>query len=78
LETRETSCVSRTAKPLFIPVVHSPSRVVRHVAALELPSQEGKALSRETRDSVGAHLSKEARSGAVRHVTAPELTLARR
>jgi hypothetical protein len=78
LETRKTSCVSKAAKPLFIPMVHSPPRAVGHVAVLELPSQEGRAPSRGTRDSVGAHLSKEARSGAARHVTAPELTLARR
>jgi hypothetical protein len=40
-----------------------------HVAALELPSQEGRARSPETRGSAGAHLSKEARFGAVGHVT---------
>jgi hypothetical protein len=50
---------------------------VRHVVAPELPSQKGKNRSRGTRDNVGAHLSKEARSGAVGHVAAPELTSAR-
>jgi hypothetical protein len=78
LETREPSYVPRAAKPFFIPVVHSPPGAVGHVAAPELPSQEGTILSRGTHDSAGAHQSKEARSGAERHVTAPELTSARR
>jgi hypothetical protein len=60
LETRE----SRVAKSFFIHVVHSTLEVVGHVAAPELPSREGRALSRGTRGSAGAHLSKEARSGA--------------
>jgi hypothetical protein len=85
LETREPSYVSRAAMPFFISVVHtwqhrsSPlrkvePRAVGHVAAPELPSQEGRARSPGTRGSVGAHLSKEARSGAAGHVAAPELT----
>jgi hypothetical protein len=53
-------------------------RAVGHVAAPELPSQEGSAQSPGTRDSVGAHLSKEARFGAEGHVTASELTSVRR
>jgi hypothetical protein len=40
-----------------------------HVAALELPSQEGRARSPGTRSSAGAHLSKEARFETVGHVT---------
>jgi hypothetical protein len=49
-----------------------------HVAAPELPSEEGKAPSRGTRGSAGAHLSTEVGSGATGHVVAPELTLSRR
>jgi hypothetical protein len=51
---------------------------VGHVAALELPSQEGRAQSPRTRGSAGAHLSKEVRFGAEGHVAAPELTYARK
>jgi hypothetical protein len=51
---------------------------VGHVAALELPTQESRALSRGTHGSAGAHLSKEERSGAKGHVAAPEFTLVRR
>jgi hypothetical protein len=36
--------------------------------------QGGEARGHVTRGSIGAHLSKEVRSGAVRHVVAPELT----
>jgi hypothetical protein len=49
-----------------------------HVAASELPSQEGGARRHGTRGSTRAHLPKEARSGAEGHVVAPELTLARK
>jgi hypothetical protein len=45
LEIHEPNCVPRAAKPSFIPVVHSPSGAMGHVAAPELPSQEGRALS---------------------------------
>jgi hypothetical protein len=38
LETRESGCVPRAAKPFFISVVHSPSGAVRHEAAPELSS----------------------------------------
>jgi hypothetical protein len=78
LETCEPSWMPRAAKPFFIPGVHSPPGAVRHVAAPELPSQKVKDLSRGTRGSTGAHISKEARSGAAGHVAAAELTLARR
>jgi hypothetical protein len=64
--------VPRAAKPFFISGVHNPPGAVGHVVAPELPSQEGRALSRGTRDDVGAHLSKEVRSEAVGHVAAPE------
>jgi hypothetical protein len=57
LKTREASCVARVAKPFFIPMVRSPSGAGGHVAAPELPSQEGRALSRGTRASTGASLS---------------------
>jgi hypothetical protein len=70
--------VPRAAKPFFILVVHSPPRAVGHVAAPELPSQEGRAPHRGTRDSIGGHLVKEARSGAEGHVVAPKLTSVRR
>jgi hypothetical protein len=78
LETRKPSCVPRAAKLFFIPVVHSPSGVVRHMAAPELPSQEGRAWSHGTRGSTGAHIVKEARSGGEEHVAAPEPTSVRR
>jgi hypothetical protein len=60
------------------PLRKAEPRAVGHVAALELPSQEGRAQSPGTRGSAGAHLSKEARFGAEGHVAAPELTSARR
>jgi hypothetical protein len=41
----------RTAKSFFILVVHSPSGAVGHVAAPELPSQEGITPSRGTHGS---------------------------
>jgi hypothetical protein len=57
MEICEPSCVPRTAKPFFIPMVHSPSGAVGHVAVPELPSQEGRAPSRGTRGSIRAPLS---------------------
>jgi hypothetical protein len=60
------------------PLRKAEPRAVEHVAASELPSQEGRAWSPGTRGSAGAHLSKEARSRATKHVAAPELTSARR
>jgi hypothetical protein len=66
--------VTRAAKPFFIRVVHNPSGAVGHVAAPELSSQEVRAQSRGTRDSTGAHLVKEARSGVEGHVVVPEPT----
>jgi hypothetical protein len=51
---------------------------VGHVTAPELPSQEGRACSHGTHDSIGAHLGKEARSGAVGQMAAPEPTSAGR
>jgi hypothetical protein len=77
-KTREPTYVPRAVKPFFIPVVHSLPGAVGHVAALELPSQEGRAKSHGTHDSTGAHLVKEARSRAEGHMVASELTSARR
>jgi hypothetical protein len=74
LKTCEPSCVPRAAKHFFISVVHIPSGAVGHVAAPELPSQEGRAPSRRTRSSTGAHLIKETRFGGAGHVVASELT----
>jgi hypothetical protein len=74
LETREPSCMPKVVKPFFIPEVHNPSEIVGHVTAPELPSQKGRAPSCGTRGSTGAHLSKQARSGVVGHVTMPEPT----
>jgi hypothetical protein len=51
---------------------------VGHVAAPELPSQEGRARSHRTRGSTRAHLFKEVRIEAEGHVTVAELTSARR
>jgi hypothetical protein len=62
----------------FIPTVQSPPGAVRHVAAPELPSQEGRVSSHETRDSTGTHLIKEAMIGAKGHVVAPKLISAMR
>jgi hypothetical protein len=43
LDTCEPSCVPGTARPFFIPVIHSPLGVVGHVVAPELSSRGGKA-----------------------------------
>jgi hypothetical protein len=51
---------------------------VGHVAAPELPSEEGRTRNHVTRDSVGTHLDKEAMSGAVEYVAVPELISTRR
>jgi hypothetical protein len=64
--------VPRAAKLFFISGVHSPTGAVGHVTALELPSQEGRALRRGTRGSTGAHLSKEARFRAAGHMVVPD------
>jgi hypothetical protein len=48
------------------------------MAVLELSSQGGRARSHGTRGTVGAHLDREARSGAEEHVVAPELNSVRR
>jgi hypothetical protein len=49
-----------------------------HMAAPELSSRGGRARSHVTRDSVGAHLGREVRSGAEERVTASELNSASR
>jgi hypothetical protein len=56
LETCGLCCVPRATKPFFIPVSHGLSGAVGHVAASELPSQEGRAPSRGARGSTGAPL----------------------
>jgi hypothetical protein len=78
LETCELSCVSGAARSFFILTVHSPLGTVGYVAAPELCSREGRARSHGTCGSVGAHLDREARSGAEEHVAVPELNSARR
>jgi hypothetical protein len=40
------------------------------------PQPGGEVRSHRTRDNAGAHFSREVRSGAIEHVTAPESTLA--
>jgi hypothetical protein len=56
-KTCEPSCEAREAKSFIIPVVHSPPGAMGHVAAPELPSQEGTTLSCGTHGSPGAPLS---------------------
>jgi hypothetical protein len=70
--------VPRTAKPFFIPVVHSLLRAVGHMVAPELLSQKAIAPSHRTRGSIRTHLIKEERTGAEGHMVAPELTSTRR
>jgi hypothetical protein len=48
------------------------------VAVPELSSRGGRARSHVTRGSAGAHLSREARSGAEEHMAALELNSARK
>jgi hypothetical protein len=63
------------ARPLFIPMVHSPLGVVGYVAASKLSSRGGKA------EATYQHWSpprQEARSGAEKHVVTSELNSARR
>jgi hypothetical protein len=70
LETREPSYVPRTTKHFFIPV--APVGGYGHVAAPELPSQQGRASSRGTRGSIGAPLLVR-QSAEPWDVAAPEL-----
>jgi hypothetical protein len=51
LDTCEPSCVPGAARPFFIPVFHSPLRVVGYVAAPELSSQGGEAWTTWQRQS---------------------------
>jgi hypothetical protein len=60
------------------PLRKAEPRVMGHVAAPELPSQEGRARSHGTHGSTGAHLVKEVRSRAKGHMAASELTSVRR
>jgi hypothetical protein len=59
------------------PLSKAEPRAVGHVTTLELPSQEGRAWSPDTRGNAGAHINKETRSEAEGHVVRPELTLER-
>jgi hypothetical protein len=56
--------------------VRAPSHMICGITGA--PLSESRAWIHGTWGSVGAHLSKEARSGAEGHVTAPELTSVRR
>jgi hypothetical protein len=78
LDTCEPSYVPEAAIPFFIHVVHSPLGVVGYVTAPEPSSRGGRARSHGTHGSTGAHLDREVRSGAEKHVAAPELNSARR
>jgi hypothetical protein len=71
LNTCEPSYVPGAARSFFIPMVHSPLRVVGYVAAPELSSQGAKS---GPRGSVETHLGRETRSGAKEHVAASELS----
>jgi hypothetical protein len=69
----------RPARSFFIPEVCGLLRVMGHVDMPELtwqrwspPEQGGGVRSRMARDSAGALLSREAGSGAVRHVATSE------
>jgi hypothetical protein len=78
LDTCEPSCVPGAARHFFIPVIHTPLGAVGYVAAPKPSSRGDRARSHGTRGSVGAHLSREVRSGAKEHVAATELNSARR
>jgi hypothetical protein len=56
------------------PLRNAEPQTMGHVAAPELPSQEGRARSHGTHGGTGAHFGKEARSGATVHVVALEPT----
>jgi hypothetical protein len=57
LKTREPSCVPRAARHFIIHVVQGPPGAMGYVAALQFPSQEGRASSRGTHGSTEAPLS---------------------
>jgi hypothetical protein len=71
-DTYEPSCVPGTARPFFIHVVHSPLGAVGYRIALDLSSWGGEVGAMFL--SAGAHLDREARSGAEKHVAASELS----
>jgi hypothetical protein len=78
LETCEPSCVPRTTKHFFIPVVHIPLRTLGHVTALEVSHRGGRAWSGEACGSARALLGMEVRFRAIGHVAALEPTSAGR
>jgi hypothetical protein len=63
--------VPGAARPFFIPVVHNPLGAVGYVKYRSSPLGEARP---GPRDSAGAHLGMEVRSGAEEHVAAPELS----
>jgi hypothetical protein len=88
LNTCEPSCVAGAAMPFFIPMVHSPLEAVGCVAAPE-PISSGwrdpelrntwqRRSSPLWEAEPGAHLGRKVRSGAARHMAAPEPTYAGR
>jgi hypothetical protein len=71
LDTCEPSCVPGAARPFFIHVVHNP------LGAWDMRQHRSSPLGEARpgpRGSAGAHLAREARSGAEEHVAAPELS----
>jgi hypothetical protein len=72
------TCVpSWTSRIFFMLETRSPQGVTRHLTASEPTLTERRGLrSHRTRGSAGAHISREARSGAIGHVAAPEPTSA--
>jgi hypothetical protein len=75
LDTCEPSYVPRAARPFFIPMVHSPLGPWGTWQHRSSPLGE---VRPGPRDSAGAHLGREVRSGAEEHVAASERTLAGR
>jgi hypothetical protein len=71
LDTCEPSCVPRTARPFFIPVFHSPLGLCGTWQHQSSPLGEARP---GPRGSVGAHLSREVRSGAEEHMATLKLS----
>jgi hypothetical protein len=71
LDTSELSCVPEAARSFFIPVVHSPLGPVGTWQHRSSPLGE---VRPGPRGSAGAHLGREARSGAEEHMTALNLS----
>jgi hypothetical protein len=71
LDTCEPSCVPGAARPFFIPMVHNP---LGSWGTWQHQSSPLREMRPGPRGSAGAHLGREARSGAEEHVAAPELS----